>query len=172
MKLAPDLSKTALLQSLEAATAFDISGVILTNTTITRPDYLTSPHRDEAGGLSGRPVAELSQQALASAVAYRGDSYKSLSLISVGGISSARDVYLRLIMGADATQLYSALSLQGPDLPAHILTELDKMLALEGGSAHGGNLSDIMASEPDLAKAIKRADSLYQAMLSSTDKAR
>lgn len=172
VKLAPDLSKTALLQSLEAATAFDISGVILTNTTITRPDYLTSPHRDEAGGLSGRPVAELSQQALASAIAYRGDSHKSLSLISVGGISSARDVYLRLILGADATQLYSALSLQGPDLPAHILTELDKMLSLEGGSAHGGNLSDVMASEPDLAKAIKRADSLYQAMLSSTDKAR
>ena len=130
VKLAPDLSQTALYQSLEAALHYPIAGFILTNTTIARPAHLTSPHAQEAGGLSGAPLRPYSEQILSWASAFKSKAGADFDLISVGGISAAQDVLLRLVMGASTTQLYSSLSLHGPYLPAQILTDLAHIMAV------------------------------------------
>ena len=130
VKLAPDLSQTALYQSLEAALHYPIAGFILTNTTIERPSHLASAHKQEAGGLSGAPLRPYSEQILSWASQFKSEAGGDFDLISVGGISSAEDVLLRLVMGASTTQLYSSLSLHGPYLPAQILTELAHIMAV------------------------------------------
>ena len=137
VKLAPDLSERALWQSLEAACRFDIAGFILTNTTIERPDSLVSHHKTQIGGLSGRPVAQLSELALASAMAFQKAHGSRFDIVSVGGIFSARDVLVRLLLGAQAVQLYSALSLKGAGLPAEIIRDLSLMQDKAGASLAG-----------------------------------
>ena len=123
VKLAPDMTKTALWQAMATALEFPIAGFILTNTTITRPDSLSSPHKGESGGLSGAPVRPLSEMALLHARQMLQSTKAKADLISVGGIFDARDVMMRLALGANATQLYSSLSLGGPYLPAQIVAD-------------------------------------------------
>lgn len=155
VKLAPDLTKTALMQSLEAALLFDVAGFILTNTTIQRPDGLISRYRDEAGGLSGMPVQALSEAALGQAMAFQKAHGCACDWISVGGIFTAKDVLTRLAMGASAVQLYSALSLKGVGLPAKIVRDLAKMQQIAGGE-----LADLIGTATSLKDAKALAASL------------
>lgn len=135
VKLAPDLSQEQLVSSLEQAAACKIDGVILTNTTIARPDSLTSPHRTETGGLSGAPLHDQALACLEWAVRWRKDSgYTDIRFIGVGGISTAEHAYIRLLMGAELVQIYTALALQGPELAEKILSGLTKFLAAEGAT--------------------------------------
>lgn len=161
VKLAPDMSKHALAQSLEAACAYPIAGIILTNTTISRPDSLASAHRTEQGGLSGRPVAGLSEQSLDWAQEVLAAHQASVALISVGGIFDACDVYARLLRGAHATQLYSSLSLKGVGLPQQIIRDLAKMLAVSGA-----DIASITGSVSSMRTARKKAKALYEAAIS------
>ena len=172
VKLAPDLTQSALWQSLEAVAQYPVKGVILTNTTITRPETLSHHHKTQTGGLSGRPVAALSEASLVQAMAFLTAHKHDLALISVGGIFDARDVYLRLRLGASATQLYSALSLQGPYLPSKILHELDAMLALQAEGKWTGNLNQLAAPHLSYEAACDEADKLYMAMSNNAPKAR
>lgn len=157
VKLAPDMSQTALAQSLEAACAFPIAGVILTNTTISRPSYLQSVHREEQGGLSGRPVAALSETSLDHACKILSAHHSKIAVISVGGIFDACDVMARLMRGANATQLYSSLSLKGVGLPSQIVKDLAKMQAVSGAP-----LAALQGCEDTMEKARKHANALYQ----------
>lgn len=161
VKLAPDLTSSALHQSMEAAMRYPIAGFILTNTTIQRPDDLRSSYKDEQGGLSGRPVAQLSEQALINALAFKATHGSDFALISVGGIFDAKDVFVRLALGADATQLYSALSLSGPDLPARILHELHHMLAI----ANIPDIASLRGAHKQAGDAHRQASDLYHSAL-------
>ena len=172
VKLAPDLTQSALWQSLEAVGHYPVKGVILTNTTITRPETLRHHHKTQTGGLSGRPVAALSEASLVQAMAFASAHQSDLAFISVGGIFDARDVYLRLRLGASATQLYSALSLQGPYLPAKILHELDAMLAIHADGPWTDNVHQLAAPTMSYEAAREEAHKLYVAMSYKASKAR
>ena len=164
VKLAPDLTQSALAQSLEAACRYPIAGFILTNTTISRPDTLASRHHAQAGGLSGRPVAPLSEMILEQALEILRAHDASLAVLSVGGIFDACDLYARLLCGADAAQLYSSLSLKGVGLPYQILHDFSKMLAYETKDEAADFAQAIAAmkgSVPDMAKAKKQSQALY-----------
>ena len=136
VKLAPDMEHQQLIAALDQLAEADIHGVILTNTTISRPDSLKSVHKQEIGGLSGKPLFRLASQTLSDAHKHlvKTGMRDKLAIIGVGGIGSAEDVYVKLLLGADTTQLYSALALQGPELPSQILTNLADMLANSGVS--------------------------------------
>ena len=155
VKLAPDLTKNALMQSLEAALAYQVAGFILTNTTISRPEGLQGRHRHEVGGLSGAPVRALSEQTLSHAMSFQKAHGCQCDWISGGGIFSAKDVFLRLAMGAKATQLYSALSLKGVGLPAQIVRDLAKMQDILGA-----DLADIIGSAKSRDEAKRQAEAL------------
>lgn len=134
VKLAPDLTPEQLIAALDQLADAAIAGVILTNTTISRPDSLSSPHAQQTGGLSGRPLFHPSNDSLCQAHQHlvATGMRQKIWLIGVGGVESPETLYTKLLLGADIAQLYTALALNGPDLPARLLTGLAAKLQADG----------------------------------------
>jgi dihydroorotate dehydrogenase len=129
VKLAPDLDEAGLADAAEVALATGIDGLIMGNTTISRPQTLRSGERAETGGLSGKPLFELSTRRL-------GDLYRltggRIPLIGAGGVASGADAYAKIRAGASLVQLYSALVFEGPGLVQRIKVELAALLRRDG----------------------------------------
>ena len=129
VKLAPDLPAENLPALVEAAVAGGAAGLILTNTTLSRPEWLRSRYASESGGLSGRPLRARSAAVLAAAARLaRG----RLVLVGCGGITGAADVLDCVRAGADLVQLYTGFVLEGPDLPRRLLADLSDLLCGQG----------------------------------------
>lgn len=128
VKVAPDLDRADFDVIARVAIDGGIDGLIVSNTTISRPP-LRSAHAGEVGGLSGAPLAPLALAALHSLVAVTGGA---LPLIAAGGIASGADAYARIRAGASAVQLYSALVYEGPGLVGRIKAELAALLGRDG----------------------------------------
>lgn len=107
VKVAPDLTETALGELLDVCLARGVAGLIATNTTIERPGVPTA----EAGGLSGRPLAPRALQVVRFVTKESG-----LPVIGVGGITTPDDVTRMLDAGAALVQLYTGLIYHGPRL--------------------------------------------------------
>jgi len=129
VKIAPDLDESARSDIAAVALERDIDGLIVSNTTIARPDTLASSARQETGGLSGRPLFRPSTDLLAAI--YRLTEGR-LPLIGVGGIASADDAYAKIRAGASLIQLYTALTYQGLGLLDDIKIGLAKRLSDDG----------------------------------------
>lgn len=128
LKVAPDLEDGEVEAIVETVIANGLSGIIVSNTTIGRPN-LTSRFAGEAGGLSGAPLTALSTQMLgrfAQAAAGR------TALIGAGGIGSGADAYAKIRAGAGAVQLYSAMVFGGPGLVTRIKRDLAARLRADG----------------------------------------
>jgi dihydroorotate dehydrogenase len=135
LKVAPDLDDRAIADIADVALAQDwLSGLIVSNTTIDRPDSLHSQHKGETGGLSGAPLMAKSTRVLGDFHAAIGDR---LDLIGAGGIASAHDVVAKFRAGAQAVQLYSALVFHGPTLVQRIKADLLEIMAAEGVASLG-----------------------------------
>ncbi len=131
LKIAPDLTAAEIGLIVEAALDHGVDALIVSNTTLDRPEGLRSPHRTEAGGLSGAPLKPRARAALrAAAEASAG----RLPLIAVGGIDSGAEAYDRLRAGASAVQVYSALVFEGPGLIGRIKRDLAARLRADGFS--------------------------------------
>ncbi len=117
LKIAPDLTLEELDDVVRVARARRIDGMIVSNTTIARPASLAESQRVEAGGLSGRPLFELSTRMLAE-TARRVEG--QFPLVGVGGIDSADTAREKLAAGATLVQLYSSLVYEGVGLVARI----------------------------------------------------
>ena len=113
VKIAPDLSPDGIAAVVETCVALGVQGLIVGNTTISRPAGLRSAHASEAGGLSGVPLFALSNAVLARAfLLARG----RLALVGAGGIFSGDDVLTKILAGASLVQLYTGFAYQGPAL--------------------------------------------------------
>lgn len=128
LKIAPDLTQEELAQIAEVAVASGLSGIIATNTTLSR-DGLQCSHRAESGGLSGAPLFEKSTRVLAQLSQLTGGS---LPLIGVGGIATAEQAYAKIRAGASAVQLYTAMVYHGISLASEIASGLDDLLERDG----------------------------------------
>jgi len=128
VKIAPDLTDTELDDMAAIFLKLKIDGVIVSNTTVTRP-HLRSGHAGETGGLSGKPLCSLSTRMLARLYLKVGGR---IPLIGVGGIDSAGSAFTRIEAGASLLQLYSALVFKGPSLIAEILDGLAERMAASG----------------------------------------
>lgn len=129
IKIAPDLSPEDLAEAVKAARDEKLDGIVVSNTTLSRPESLRSPERGETGGLSGAPVFELSTRVLSEVYKL---SEGAIPLIGVGGISSGADAYAKIRAGASLVQLYSALVFEGPALIHRINRELAHLLKRDG----------------------------------------
>jgi dihydroorotate dehydrogenase len=89
-----------------------IAGVIATNTTISR-EGLSSIHKDEAGGLSGKPLTKSSTEVIRF---LSTKSNKAFPIIGVGGIMTPQDALEKLDAGASLVQLYTGFVYEGPSL--------------------------------------------------------
>ena len=128
LKIAPDLTDAEIVDIARVATNRGLSAIIATNTTLDRSG-LSSPHREEKGGLSGKPLFEKSTRVLARLAQV---TEGQIPLIGVGGISSAEDAYAKIRAGASAVQLYSAMVFHGLSLGAEIAHGLDRLLERDG----------------------------------------
>ncbi len=117
LKIAPDLSLQQLDGVVRVARERRIDGMIVSNTTITRPETLRAPAASQSGGLSGAPLFALSTYMLAQTY-LRVDG--QFPLIGAGGIESAETALAKIEAGASLVQLYSALVYEGPELVARI----------------------------------------------------
>jgi dihydroorotate dehydrogenase len=112
LKIAPDLDEKALDGIARVVLATDLDGLIVSNTTIGRDPVLGMENATETGGLSGKPLFNLSTQKLAQVRQRVG----KLPIVGVGGIYSPESAVAKFEAGADAIQLYSALVFGGLDL--------------------------------------------------------
>lgn len=129
LKVAPDLEAGEVEAISEAVVAHGIDAVIVSNTTISRPDTLSSPQAGETGGLSGAPLMTLSTRVLGE---FRTALAGRAGLIGAGGIASGADAYAKIRAGAQAVQLYSALVFEGPGLIPRIKRDLAARLRADG----------------------------------------
>ena len=121
VKVAPDLSHDGLVSVVETCVQEGVQGLIVGNTTISRPTGLKSLHARETGGLSGLPLQTLSTTVLARAALLAGGR---LILIGTGGVFTGRDALTKIQAGASLVQLYSSFALFGPALIPRLKTEL------------------------------------------------
>lgn len=124
VKIAPDLADEDVLEVAELALAQDLSGVIATNTTISRAGLRSTPEQVEAAGAGGLSGAPLRARATEVVSLLRGKVGPDLTLIGVGGISTPEDARERLAAGADLVQAYTGLIYGGPLWPRRILKGL------------------------------------------------
>ncbi|CAF1576385.1 unnamed protein product [Rotaria magnacalcarata] len=113
LKIAPDLNENEIksISNIIRQSNTKVDGLIISNTTIARMDTLKSEHRNETGGLSGRPLKEKALQTLR---LFRQHTQGQVPLIGVGGIETVDDIVERMKAGASLVQIYTSLAYSGP----------------------------------------------------------
>lgn len=108
---------------------YGVDGMVISNTTVSRPATLKSEFKNEKGGLSGEPLREKSTETIR-------EMYKltqgKVPIIGVGGIASGKDAYEKIKAGASVVEVYSALVYQGMGLVPRIKKELVELLQKDG----------------------------------------
>jgi dihydroorotate dehydrogenase len=134
VKIAPDLAPEERAAISEIALEAAIDGLVVGNTTVARPAGLVSRHRAETGGLSGRPLFDLSTEVLAD---FARLTAGRMALVGTGGVASGADAYAKIRAGASLVQLYTALIYEGPGLVRRMKSELNALLARDGWGSAG-----------------------------------
>lgn len=128
VKIAPDLNEEQVGVIAATLQRHGMDGVIATNTTISRDAVKGLPHAEEAGGLSGAPVLEASNQVIRQLRAALGSRFP---IIGVGGILSGADALSKIRAGADVVQIYSGLIYRGPALVPEAASAIAQMMRRE-----------------------------------------
>ena len=129
LKIAPDIADSEAEVMVEAIRRHGLNGIIIANTTITRPESLVSDKMGEGGGLSGPPVFSRSTELVR---VFRKAAGPDMAIIGVGGVSCAETAYAKIRAGANAIQLYTGLIYEGPGLIQRIKTGLVERLQADG----------------------------------------
>ncbi|ANZ38470.1 dihydroorotate dehydrogenase (quinone) [Lentzea guizhouensis] len=114
VKIAPDLTEDAIAEVVQVCEDHGIKGLIATNTTVSR-EGLSSHHRDETGGLSGRPLTRRANDVVRFIT-----KNSDLPVIGVGGIATPDDAQRMIDAGASLVQLYTGFIYEGPGLVSRI----------------------------------------------------
>lgn len=131
VKIAPDLSENEKKAIASVVVKTKVDGLIVSNTTVSRPSHLKSANKQEGGGLSGRPLAALATETIRDM--YRLTDGK-VPLIGVGGVGTGQDAYEKIRAGASLVQVYSLLVYRGPGAVPGIKAELAALLKGDGFS--------------------------------------
>lgn len=132
LKVAPDLEDGEVEAIVETVVGAGLDAIIVSNTTIARPDTLKSRFAGESGGLSGAPLLEASTAVLAR---FHAAAAGRVALIGAGGVADGAGAYAKIRAGARAVQLYSALVYGGPGLVTRIKRDLAARLRADGFAA-------------------------------------
>jgi dihydroorotate dehydrogenase len=127
LKIAPDLALADLDDAVAVARARGVDGMIVSNTTISRPAALHDAAAAQSGGLSGRPLFRLSTRMLAETFVRAEGRFP---LIGVGGIDSGAAAFAKIKAGASLVQIYTGLVYRGVDLVSAIKADLADFIRL------------------------------------------
>jgi len=119
VKLSPDLDEKQIAEIAEVIQMCKVDGIIITNTSLQRPLPEDCKHKDEQGGLSGRPITELSLKVLQN---FTKQLKHDIPIIALGGIYDEKSAYDRIASGASLFQVYTGLIYQGPKLIKKLAT--------------------------------------------------
>ncbi len=142
VKLAPDLDEAALPELVDMAIGRAVAGLIVSNTTLARPESLRGAARGEAGGLSGAPLLNRSTRMLARVRLLAGDR---LLLIGVGGVATPEQALAKFRAGASLVQVYTAFVYQGPSLLPRLAAGLSALLDQYGAAT----LAELVGRDAD-----------------------
>tara|TARA_B100001123_G_scaffold140040_1_gene162750 strand:- start:714 stop:1760 length:1047 start_codon:yes stop_codon:yes gene_type:complete len=129
LKISPDINNSHIPEIADVAIKNNISAVILTNTTNSNRDNLTSELKEEEGGLSGSPLHQISTNMIKK---FYKELDSKIPIIGVGGVNSGKSAYEKIIAGASLLQLYTGFVYRGPSAAKDIKKELIQILKTEG----------------------------------------
>jgi len=130
VKIAPDLSDAEIEAIVDGCLRFSISGVIATNTTVSREGLKThNPERFRSGGLSGKPLANRSNEVISTIFRY---SKGNLPIVGVGGVFTPADAFEKIAAGACLIQAYTGFVYNGPSFAFDICSGLAQILKTKG----------------------------------------
>ena len=129
LKISPDINNSHIPEIADAAIKNNISAIVLTNTTNGNRDNLTSEFKEEEGGLSGKPLHQISTNMIKK---FYKELNSQIPIIGVGGVNSGKTAYEKIIAGASLLQLYTSFVYRGPSTAKDIKKELIQILKAEG----------------------------------------
>ena len=140
VKISPDLEEASISEIINLILEYKIDGVILTNTTDrNRESLLDDEKKREEGGLSGRPLRDLSTNLIRR---FYRDLKGKIPIIGVGGIDSGEAAFEKIAAGATALQLYTSMIYKGPGIIKDIKIQLIEILKKKGFK----NITDAVGS--------------------------
>ncbi len=128
LKVSPDIKDSEISDIIELIKKFNISGVIISNTTDKNRENLLEKHKSEAGGLSGEPLNKISNSLIKK---FYKQTQGDITIIGVGGVNSGLTAYEKLKSGASLLQLYTGMIYEGPGIVKKIKSELIDILKKE-----------------------------------------
>ena len=129
IKIAPDINDEQARDIALSSLALGIDGIIISNSTLDRPETLQSKYQNEIGGLSGHPLFVKSTIMLKKMYSLTNGQ---IPLIGVGGITNGIDCYEKIKAGASLVQLYTSLVFNGPSIVDKMKNELLNCILADG----------------------------------------
>ena len=117
LKISPDLEDSFIDNIIELVLQNNIDGLILTNTTDQNRENLLDKKKNESGGLSGKPLRDLSTELIKKFYTHLKGK---IPIIGVGGVDSGKSAFEKLAAGASAIQLYTGMIYKGPTIVKEI----------------------------------------------------
>ena len=127
-KISPDIDNSEISKIIELIIKYKIEGIIVSNTTDNNRENLTDEQKNEKGGLSGKPLKDISTDLIKK---FYKDAKGKIQIIGVGGVDSGKTAFEKISAGADAVQLYTGMVYKGPGVVKEMKKELISILKKE-----------------------------------------
>ncbi len=128
IKLSPDINYNDISKIVELIKKYNIQGMIISNTTDVNREKLSDTKKNEKGGLSGKPLKDISTTLIKK---FYKETKGKIKIIGVGGVDSGQSAFEKISAGADAVQLYTGMVYKGPGIVKNIKKELISILKKE-----------------------------------------
>ncbi len=128
LKLSPDINNNEISNTIELLIKYKIAGIIISNTTDSNREKLSDIKKNETGGLSGKPLKDISTQLIKR---FYRETKGKIQIVGVGGVDSGYSAFEKISSGADAVQLYTGMVYKGPGVVKEIKKELISILKKE-----------------------------------------
>ncbi len=125
LKVSPDIKFDSVQDMSKILIKYKVDALIISNTTDQNRDNLKNHQKFQKGGLSGKPLRDISNKLINNFYKYlKGD----IKIIGVGGVDSGKTAFEKFLSGANFIQLYTGMVFRGPNIAIKISEELKKIL--------------------------------------------
>lgn len=128
LKISPDIKNNEINTIINLIYKYKIEGLVISNTTDNNREKLIDSQKSETGGLSGKPLRDISTQLIKK---FYKETKGKIQIIGVGGVDSGQSAFEKITAGADVVQLYTGMVYRGPGIVKNIKRELISILKKE-----------------------------------------